>query len=459
MPNSNETDLASAPVGRLFLRLAVPSVTAQIINVTYNIADRIYIGHIPKTGALSLTGIGITMPVILAVSSFSLLVSMGGAPRASIALGQKEHETAEKILGTCAFSLAVISVIITAILLLFSEKILSAFGASPNTLPYATEYVSVYCLGTIFVQLSLGLNSFITSQGFALTSMFTVVIGAVINIVLDPIFIYVFNMGVNGAALATIISQAVSSIWVIKFLISDKSIIKIRRKYLKLNLKLLLPCVALGTSPFLMQLTENLVAVSFNTALLKYGNDTAVGAVTILSSIMNFTMLLLVGLTQGAQPILSYNLGAGNFIRVKSAFRHLLFACLSGSAIIWFFCMFTPSGIAAMFTNDTELSAYTAYALRIYMSMSLIFGIQVACQYSFVALNNAKSAIFLSIYRKILILIPLIFILPHFFENKAAAVFVAEPAADTIAVCTTLFMFIRFFKTTLKSDQQTKEEI
>lgn len=445
MQNNREGALASAPVGSLFLRLALPAVAAQLINVLYNIADRIYIGHIPEVGAAALTGVGVTMPVILAISAFAALVSMGGAPRASMTMGQGNRGEAEQILGTCTLTLVLLSVVITAIMLVFARPILLAFGASNETLPYALAYIRIYSLGTVFVQLALGLNSFITAQGFAVTSMLTVTIGALLNIVLDPILIFMLGMGVRGAALATIFSQGVSSVWVVRFLCSEKSVLRLRRRNLRLAPKLLLPCIALGFSPFLMQLTENLVAVSFNIALLRYGGDTAVGAVTILCSIMNFTMLLLVGLTQGAQPILSYNLGAGNGARVRKTFRLLLISCVTGSSVIWAACMFWPGAIAGMFTDHAVLADYTAWALRIYMAMSAIFGVQVACQYSFVALDQAPVAIFLSIYRKILLLIPLIFLLPHFFENQAFAVFLAEPVADTLAVCTTSFLFFRKF--------------
>lgn len=446
MLTKSEKDLAEAPIGKLFFRLALPAVTAQIVNVLYNIVDRVYIGHIPETGADALTGVGVTMPIILAISAFAALVSMGGAPRASMMMGKGKRDEAEQILGTCTFTLVVLSVIITAIMLIFGEPILLAFGASGGTIEYALGYIRIYSLGTIFVQLALGLNSFITAQGFAFTSMLTVIIGALCNIVLDPIFIFGLDMGVQGAALATVISQAVSSVWVIKFLCSEKSVLHLKRKNLKLMPKILLPCIMLGFSPFLMQLTENIVAVSFNVSLLKYGGDIAVGAVSILCSIMNFTMLLLVGLTQGAQPILSYNLGAGNIVRIKKTFRLLLFSCVTGSVLIWALCMFGSTLTAGIFTNDTALIGYTANALKIFMCTSAIFGVQVACQYSLVALNQAPTAIFLSIFRKILLLIPLIFILPHFFEDKAKAVFMAEPIADTIAVCTTAVLFTINFR-------------
>ena len=447
MERENKTELATEPIGKLFFRLAVPAVVAQVINVLYNIIDRVYIGHIPEVGAIVLTGVGVTMPIILAVSAFASLVSMGGAPRAAMMMGENNYKSAEETLGTCTCSLIIISLFITVIMFVFGKSILQSFGASNDTISYALGYIQIYSIGTIFVQLSLGLNAFIITQGYGVTSMLTVLIGAVLNIILDPIFIFVLNMGVRGAALATIISQAVSSIWVVKFLCSKKSILHLKIEYLKIKPKLLFPCIALGFSPFLMQLTENVVAVSFNVALLKYGGDIAVGAVSILCSIMNFTMLLIVGLTQGAQPILSYNLGAGNKIRVKKTFYLLLLCCVIGSVSIWSVCMFGSNFVASIFTDQQKLIAYTAWSLKIYMGMSAIFGVQIACQYSLVALNQAPIAIFLSIYRKILWLIPLIVVLPYFFNNKAMAVFLAEPIADTLAVCTTsVFFFIKFRK-------------
>lgn len=454
--SKKENELAELPVRRLFFKLAVPAVTAQVINVTYNMVDRMFIGHIPKIGADALTGVGVTMPVILGISAFAALVSMGGAPRASIALGKKQYEDAERILGACTFTLISLSIVLTVIMLLFGKQILLLFGADVQTILYAADYIQVYCMGTVFVQLSLGLNSFITAQGFSETSMLTVLIGAALNCILDPVFIYLFHMGVKGAALATIVSQCVSSVWVMTFLCSGKSVIRLRREMLRFKPKILLPCIALGFSPCLMQITENLVAVCFNVSLLKYAGNMAVGAVTILCTVMNFTMLLLTGMTQGAQPILSYNAGAGNTGRVRETFRMVLTSCTIGSVLIWAFCMFGNELLAGIFTNDAGLLAYTAWALRIFMSMSAIFGIQVACQYSMVALGNAPVAIFLSIYRKIILLIPLIFIMPKFMTDKAAGIFMAEPIADTLAVCTTSVCFYFSFRRLLKSMEQKK---
>lgn len=447
MLQKNTPALGTAPVGKLFWRLALPAIAAQLVNVLYNIVDRVYIGHLPDIGAAALTGVGVTLPAIMIISAFAALVSAGGAPRVSMLLGRGEPDGAERILGACAALLVLLSLTLTLIVQLFAAPILKLFGASEATLPYALDYISIYSLGTIFVQLSLGLNAFITAQGFSTTSMLTVTIGAALNIVLDPLFMFVFGMGVRGAALATILSQAVSSAWVLRFLCSKKSTLRLRAKNLRLDGKLLFPCLALGLSPFIMQVTENLVAVSFNVTLLRFAGDTAVGAVTILTSVMSLSMQLLHGLTQGAQPIMSFNYGAGNGQRVRETFRILFVSCLTGSMLIWAVCELFPGAVAGIFTPDAELSAYAAWAMRIYMAASGIFGIQIACQQSFIALGQAKIAIFLALLRKVILLIPLIWVLPRLgiFANAALAVFLAEPIADTLAVATTSTMFFRRF--------------
>ncbi|MCZ9891493.1 MATE family efflux transporter [Brachyspira hyodysenteriae] len=405
-----------------------------------------YIGHIPDIGAIALTGVGVTMPVIMAVSAFAYLISMGGSPRASIMMGKQDYNKAEEIVGNCAMTLIIISITLTIILLLFSKPLLMLFGASENTIIYALRYLRIYSIGTIFVQLALGLNAFITAQGKAKTSMFTVLIGAVTNIILDPIFIFVFNMDVRGAALATIISQAISCIWILYFMTSKRTILKLKLQNLKISPNIILPCLALGFSPFIMQFTESILFVSFNTSLLKYGGDLAVGAMTILSSIMQFSFLPIMGLTQGAQPIISYNYGANNLNRVKSAFKILLISCLSFSFLMWFISEFFPYVFVRIFTSNEELINYAIWALKIYMAASLIFGAQTACQQTFVALGNAKISAFLAILRKVILLIPLIFILPLFMENKVMAVLLAEPIADFLAVCTTVTLFTISFK-------------
>lgn len=441
-----EADLGKDSLGPLLLKLALPAILAQMINVLYNMVDRMYIGHIPKVGPSALTGVGVTMPVIMAISAFAALVSMGGAPRASIMLGRGEHPKAEKILGNCTVMLVIMAIILTAVFLIWGEPILMVFGASEATIGYALDYMRIYALGTIFVQLALGLNAFINAQGYAKIGMITVAIGALCNIVLDPIFIFSMSMGVKGAALATIISQAISSIFVVYFLTSKRSGLRIKLDNLKLDFQVILPCLALGLSPFIMQFTESVISVCFNTSLLKYGGDIAVGSMTILTSVMQFSMLPLQGLTQGAQPIISFNYGAENIDRVKRAFKLLLKISLSYSMLLWAVAMFIPDTFIYIFTSHGELATYTRWAIRIYMAASGIFGIQIACQQTFIAIGNAKTSVFLAVLRKVLVLIPLIFILPMFIENQAFAVFLAEPIADTIAVSVTATLFYQTYK-------------
>ena len=365
-----EADLGKDSLGPLLLKLALPAILAQIINVLYNMVDRMYIGHIPKVGPSALTGVGVTMPVIMAISAFAALVSMGGAPRASIMLGRGEHPKAEKILGNCTVMLVIMAIILTAVFLIWGEPILMVFGASEATIGYALDYMRIYALGTIFVQLALGLNAFINAQGYAKIGMITVAIGALCNIVLDPIFIFSMSMGVKGAALATIISQAISSIFVVYFLTSKRSGLRIKLDNLKLDFQVILPCLALGLSPFIMQFTESVISVCFNTSLLKYGGDIAVGSMTILTSVMQFSMLPLQGLTQGAQPIISFNYGAENIDRVKRAFKLLLKISLSYSMLLWAVAMFIPDTFIYIFTSHGELATYTRWAIRIYMAAS-----------------------------------------------------------------------------------------
>ncbi len=446
MQQNQTEELGTCSVGKLLFKLAVPAITAQIINLLYNLVDRMYIGHIAEVGKLALTGVGVCLPLIMLISAFAALVSMGAAPRASIFLGKGEKDNAEKTLGNSFSLLVIISIILTLIFFFFAEDLLLIFGASENTIEYATSYMKIYSIGTIFVQLTLGLNAFISAQGFAKVSMMTVLIGAIFNIVLDPILIFGFNMGVSGAALATIISQALSMLWILKFLTGKKTTLKIKRKNLSLSKNIVLPSIALGLAPFIMQATESLIAVCFNSSLLKYGGDIAVGAMTILTSVMQFSMLPLNGLTQGGQPILSYNYGAKNPERVKKAFKILLISCVTYSMILWALAMITPKSFVLIFNNDPELLDFTSNALRIYMALSGIFGIQIACQQSFIALGNAKTSLFLALLRKIILLIPLIYIMPIFISDKTTAVFMAEPVADFIAVSTTAILFYIQFK-------------
>lgn len=449
--NNNKEFLATEPIGRLLVKLAVPTVAAQMINMLYNIVDRIYIGHIPGTGSLALTGVGVCMPLIMIISAFAALVGNGGAPRASILMGKGDNEKAEKILGNCFMTQLIISVILTFVMYLFNRPLLLAFGASENTIEYAVSYMNIYALGTLFVQLTLGMNTFITAQGFAKTGMLSVLIGAIVNIALDPIFIFALNMGVAGAALATIISQACSCIWVLSFLFGKKTTLRIKKQNLALKPEIILPCLALGLSLFIMQASESIISVCFNSSLLKYGGDVAVGAMTILTSVMQFAMLPLQGLGQGAQPIMSYNYGAKNSDRVKKAYFLLLKTSLCYSFILWLLVMLFPQIFAGMFTPDAELIAFTKTALRIYMAVMFIFGIQISCQMAFNSLGKAVSSIIVAVMRKFVLLIPLIYIMPHIYTvNKAHAVYMAEPAADIIAVTFTAILFSFQFKKALK---------
>ena len=445
-----ENELGVKPIKELLWKMAVPAITAQIVNVLYNVVDRIYIGHIPETGQLSLTGLGVCMPLIMLVSAFAALAGMGGAPRASIMLGRGAKEEAENILGNCASLLFFVAVTLTLLMLFFAEPFLLTFGASENTIGYAMDYMQIYMFGTVFVQMSLGLNAFITAQGFAKVSMKTTLIGAVTNIILDPVFIFFFGMGVKGAALATVLSQMLSAVWVLHFLTGKKTILKLQKKNLRLEAKTILPCVLLGLSPFVMQSTESILNICFNSSLLKYGGDMAVGAMTILGSVMQFSILPLSGLCQGAQPITGYNFGAGKGDRVRESFGILLKSSVIYTTALWLIVMIFPRQVAMLFAGDGAFLDYTVWALRIYMALSLLMGVQLACQQTFIAIGNAKTSLFLAIYRKIILLIPLIYILPRFFEKKDMAVFLAEPVADFVAVTTTAILFARQFKRAMK---------
>ena len=442
--------LGTAPIGKLLFKLAVPTVVAQLINMLYNIVDRIYIGHMPGDGSLALTGVGVCMPIIMIISAFAALIASGGAPRASICLGKNDKESAEKILGGCFSLQLIISAILTAVLLIWNKDLLLMFGASENTIDYASSYMSMYAIGTVFVQLTLGMGAFITAQGFAKTGMMTVLIGAVSNIILDPIFIFGFKLGVRGAALATILSQAISCAWVLLFLSGKRTYLKLQSKYMRIDGKLVFPCVALGLSAFIMQSSESVISVCFNSSLLKYGGDIAVGAMTILTSVMQFAMLPMQGIAQGAQPISSYNYGAKNTVRVKKTFRLLLTTCLIYSLTIWAVIMAFPSIFAGIFTPDAELIDFTSKALRIYCAVLGIFGIQIACQMTFVSTGNAPCSIIVAIVRKFVLLLPLIYLMPQLIENKTMGVYLAEPVADVIAVTFTAVLFAIQFRMSLK---------
>ena len=446
----NKEMLGSAPIGKLLFKLAVPTVVAQLINMLYNVVDRIFIGHMPEVGDLALTGVGVCMPIILLVSAFAALVGSGGAPRASIFMGKKDIDTAERILGACFGLQIVVSLVLTAVLLVWNRALLLAFGASENTIAYATEYMSVYALGTIFVQLTLGMNAFISAQGFTKISMISVIVGAITNIALDPLFIYAFGMGVRGAALATVISQALSTAWVIYFLCSKKTVLRLRTRNLIPTPKIVLPCLALGSATFIMQASESVISVCFNSSLLNYGGDLAVGAMAILTSIMQFAMLPPQGIAQGAQPILSYNYGAKNADRVKKAYKTLLTVCVIYSVVLWLAVMLMPRVFVSIFTPDEALIDFAARMLRIYYCGMILFGIQIACQMTFVSLGNAPSSILVAVVRKFVLLLPLIYIVPHLASDPTTGVYMAEPIADVTAVTFTAILFIFQFKKALK---------
>ena len=434
--------LGKEPIGKLLFRLALPTLAAQLINMLYNIVDRIYIGHIPGEGALALTGVGVCMPIIMIVTSFAALVGNGGGPRSSIYMGKGDYESAEKTLGNCFTLQILISAILTVILLIWNRSFLMAFGASENTIGYAVKYMNIYAVGTIFVQLTLGMNAFITAQGFAKIGMLSVLIGAVTNIVLDPILIFGCHLGVRGAALATILSQAVSCIWVLAFLFGKKTTLRIRRCNLKLQKSIILPCLALGSALFIMQASESVISICFNSSLLKYGGDIAVGAMTILTSVMQFAMLPLQGFGQGAQPIISYNYGAGNLERVRKTFWLLLKISLGYAILLWLLVMIFPQIFAALFTADKALLLFTKDALRMYMACMFLFGLQIACQLTFTSLGKAAASISVAIMRKFVLLIPIIYIMPQIWKsNQTMAVYMAEPIADFFAVTFTTILF------------------
>lgn len=454
----NKDFLGTEPVGKLLRSLALPTVAAQLINMLYNIVDRIYIGHIPGDGPMALTGVGVCMPIIMIVSAFAALVSTGGAPRASISMGRGAQKSAENILGNCFCLQLLVSAVLTAVLLIWNRDFLMAFGASENTISYAVSYMNIYAVGTIFVQLTLGMNAFITAQGFAKIGMLSVLIGAVLNIVLDPIFIFGLGMGVRGAAAATVLSQAVSCIWVLSFLMGKKTFLRIRAKYMRLNPKVFLPCIALGLATFIMQSSESVISVCFNSSLLNYGGDIAVGAMTILTSVMQFAMLPLQGLGQGAQPIISYNYGAGNKSRVKKAYFLLLKSSLFYSCLLWGGIILFPTGFASIFTSDPQLVEFSAMALRIYMAVMFIFGIQMACQMTFTSIGNAKASISVAVVRKFVLLLPLIYLLPRILPmDQTKAVYLSEPIADTLAVTFTVILFTFQFRKALRALDQKAE--
>jgi putative MATE family efflux protein len=433
--------LGTAPIRGLLFRLALPTVAAQLINMLYNIVDRIYIGHIAEVGDLALTGVGVCMPLIMLVSAFAALVGSGGAPRASIFMGKGDMKSAERTLGACFGLQILVSLVLTVVLCTWNRDLLLAFGASENTIAYAAEYMSIYAIGTIFVQLTLGMNAFISAQGFTAVAMLSVMVGAAANIVLDPILIYGLQMGVGGAAVATVLSQALSCVWVIAFLCGKRTMLRLKRQNMIPTPTVVLPCVALGSATFIMQASESVISVCFNSSLLAYGGDIAVGAMTILTSVMQFAMLPMQGIAQGAQPILSYNYGAKNATRVVKTFRLLLISCLIYSFTLGMCVMFFPRAFAAMFTTDAALLGFTERVIRIYFGGIFFFGIQIACQMTFVSMGKALSSVTVAIVRKFVLLLPLIYLMPHLCNDATTGVYLAEPIADILAVTFTAILF------------------
>lgn len=441
-------ELGEGNVKRLLFKLAVPSILAQLINALYNVVDRIYLGRIPGAGGLALTGVGVAFPVLMVISAVGSMIGMGGAPRASIEMGKGTDDKAERIMTTSFTLLMTFGILLMAVFFIFKDKMLMAFGASEATLPYASGYLSVYLCGTLFVLISLGMNAFITSQGFALYSMATVLIGAVMNIILDPIMIFGLNMGVKGAALASVISQGISAVWVMVFLAGKKTKLHLRKKYISPDLRIVGAILSLGISPFIMQSTESLLNIVMNSSLQKYGGDIAVGSMTIIASISQFALLPIMGLAQGAQPIISYNYGAKRPDRIREAFRTLLVAAVSYSVVYCLMCILFPKLFVGIFTSDASLLAAAPHYLRIYIAGTWAMGAQLACQNSFIALGDAKSSLFLALLRKIILLIPLIYILSYFMQT--IGVFTAEPIADIVASAVTTTMFVAKFGKMMK---------
>lgn len=439
--NTSDKRLAEAPLPSLILSLAMPSIVAQLINLLYSIVDRIYIGHISDCGDIALTGIGLTLPVIMIISAFSAFVGYGGAPLASMRMGHGDYSGAEKILG-CGFMLLIIfALTITCGVRIFEEQLLYLFGAGRESYTYAKQYLDIYILGTVFVQLALGLNPYISCQGKSKTAMLSVLIGAIINIILDPVFIFALNMGVKGAALATVISQMSSAVWVLAFLCSKRSIIRIKPENFRLNVKTLFSILSLGISPFIMQSTEGLVSITFNSGLQKYGGELYVGSMTILMSIMQLCVIPMSGFTQGVQPIISYNYGAGNNDRILKTFKITVTICLGFSLISCTAMSYFSESFVRLFNNEPELVALTSKMLPVFLFGMSIFGLQSSCQSTFMGLGQAKISLFLALLRKIVLLIPLAIVLPVIFKTPKS-IYYAEPVADGIASLVTFTIFM-----------------
>lgn len=441
MNNPMSNRFASEKIPKLILSLAAPAVVAQVINALYNVVDRMFIGRMPGTGTLALTGIGVSFPIIMVISAFAALIGFGGAPLASIRMGEGNHEKAERLLGASFVMLLIVSMLLTISLLTLKSPLLTLFGASPDTLPYADDYMGIYLTGTVTVLLSLGLNQFIAAQGFAKTAMVTVCVGAAANTILDPVFIFGMHMGVRGAALATVISQTISAVWVLGFLASKRSHLRLRIKHMRINVRIVGSVLALGLSPFIMQSTESLIQIVFNTSLAKYGGDLYVAAMGIMSSLMQIFTLLLQSFAQGAQPIIGYNFGSGDFARVKSTIVYCSLFCAVFGLAMWSVAVFLPRLPVLIFTNNAELIALTSALMNIFFMGTCIYGLQLAFQQIFIALGQPKVSIFIAVLRKIILLIPLVYALPAFIRPKTGGVILAEPIADTLAALTCCVLF------------------
>ena len=440
MENADNRIMGTEKIPSLMIRMAIPSVIAQVINILYNIVDRIYIGHISGVGAAALTGVGLTFPIITLISAFSAFVGSGGAPLASIWMGKNDKKHAEKILGTGVFMLLCFSLILMAVFLIFQRPLLYAFGASDATIGYAMEYLTIYLIGTVFVEIALGLNPFIIAQGRSGTAMMSIVIGAVINIVLDPIFIFWFHMGVKGAAIATVISQAVSAAWNVKALMDKKAVLKIVPACIRPDLRVIGQIFSLGISPFIMRSTESLISIVLNHQLQKFGGDLYVGSLTIMQSVMQLFSAPLSGYTQGVQPIVSYNFGAGKFDRVRTTYRYMIFGSFLISFVTAASAMIFPEFYAMMFTNEGDLVALTGKVMPVFMAGMLIFGLQNGIQPTFLGLGQAKISLFIALLRKVILLVPLALIFPNFFG--VMGVYYAEPVADMTSAVIASILFL-----------------
>ncbi|MDD7176729.1 MAG: MATE family efflux transporter [Lachnospiraceae bacterium] len=437
---NKQAQLGSQPITSLMVRMAVPGIIAQLINILYSIIDRIYIGHIPGVGANALTGVGLTFPIITLVSAFAMIVGAGGAPLAAIALGKKDRDEAEKILGTGVFLLIGFALGIMAVFYIWKRPFLRMFGASDATIGYADTYISIYLIGTTFVLLYMGLNQYIIAQGKSVTAMLSVGIGAVLNLVLDPLFIFVFHLDVGGAAIATVISQTASALWVVWTLTNKNASLTLRACLIRPHKQEMKDILALGVSPFIMSSTESLISIVINRGLSIYGGDLYVGSFTIIQSIMQMIAAPVQGFTQGVQPIISYNYGAGDYDRVRGTYRRMIGVTFAFVSLATLCTILFPTVFAGMFTNERPLIELVGEVMPVFMLGMLVFGLQNGIQPTFVALGQAKISLFIAVLRKIILLIPLAIILPYRFG--VMGVYYAEPISDALSAATATTLFL-----------------